>query len=466
MTMRPLDAGLRMDAPAGSGPRFTFTVQIEGPGRVRSSGGDVDCAVATCTATVAASAVTLLAQADAGGMFAGWSGACSGTQPTCGFEVPAQAASPLVVIARFQGRGDTLWTTRLESPTSFPIAFQAMGESLVAMGNFADAMTVGGTTVRSRGSFDVYLARFTRQGGLEWLRGLGGPGEDRAEDLATNGRDGILASLVVAGVGDVGNGPVGMAGSNNSLLVKHDGQGRHVWTNQDNHYWSLAWLGDRYAAGSNSSIALFDDGGRRLGEDAPWAGQHAWMVQRMPDAGFVAAGWYYGSATVAGRSLVSGGGDDPLIVRYAPSKAVVWVADTLRGPGHDSAQVDLVVDQRGDLYVTGLTYNGITIGARSYPGIRGMWLAKLGGADGRPIWSRAFTGSVNALAVAGDDLLVAGASLDLDGAGAPDHVVARLSGATGDPIWINPRTPNMQRLVVSNGRLFAAGTEAVAELIP
>jgi hypothetical protein len=474
-----VDAGLRpTDAPAGpavgdpgAGARFTFELSIDGPGRVRSAAGDVDCVNPACTVSVTGRSVTLLAEPEKGARFGGWSGGCSGREPTCTFDLPGQPTGPVVITARFLGRGDALWSTQLDSPVHYVDGLQVAGDALVLSGNFKGTLAAQGITVSSRGDRDVFLARFTMTGALDWLRGFGGPAEDRTDDMATNGRDGILASFVSGGVGDFGNGPIGREGVSTSLLAAFDGQGRHVWTSSgtrpttdETHYWSLAWLGDRYAAGGNSGITVLDELGRQVGEDAPWGGLHAWMMERTPDGGFVVAGWYFETAIVGGRRIVSGGGDDPLVVRYAPSKAVVWVADTLRGPGADSAQVDLIVDERGDVYVIGQVENGITIGSRSYPGVRGDWVAKLAAADGRPLWSRVFSGSLNALATSGGDLFLAGTNLDLDGTAAPE-LVARLSGATGAPIWINTDATRIYRLAASNGRLFSAGTD-LAERIP
>jgi cellulose 1,4-beta-cellobiosidase len=67
------------------GSLYTLTVSKAGAGSgaVRSSTGGIDCGT-TCSAAYGLyTAVTLTAMAAEGSSFAGWSGACSGAQPTC-----------------------------------------------------------------------------------------------------------------------------------------------------------------------------------------------------------------------------------------------------------------------------------------------------------------------------------------------------------------------------------------------
>src|SRR5581483_6480320 len=74
------------------GAVFSLGVTVAGNGAV--NGGGISCSSgATCTADEAAgSTVLLTATPDAGYDFAGWTGACTGTKPTCAVQLTADAA--------------------------------------------------------------------------------------------------------------------------------------------------------------------------------------------------------------------------------------------------------------------------------------------------------------------------------------------------------------------------------------
>jgi hypothetical protein len=69
--------------------RFPLTVSTTGDGRVTSAPAGIDCGTACSASYDASTLVTLTAASGAGYVFDGWSGACSGTAPTCGVNVIA-----------------------------------------------------------------------------------------------------------------------------------------------------------------------------------------------------------------------------------------------------------------------------------------------------------------------------------------------------------------------------------------
>ena len=74
------------------------SIEGSGAGTVTSTPARLDCGT-TCAALFAVgSTVTLTAEADSASTFAGWSGACSGTDPVCSFPV----SSPTDVVATFE----------------------------------------------------------------------------------------------------------------------------------------------------------------------------------------------------------------------------------------------------------------------------------------------------------------------------------------------------------------------------
>ena len=77
----------------GGGSALTLKVATSNPGTVTSNVGGINCG-SVCQANYAAgTSVTLTATPPAGKSFLGWSGACTGTAPTCALTVNASLST-------------------------------------------------------------------------------------------------------------------------------------------------------------------------------------------------------------------------------------------------------------------------------------------------------------------------------------------------------------------------------------
>jgi hypothetical protein len=432
-------------------PRFELLVTITGPGSVRA--GDQVCSD-SCMVIGGERLITLTAQPNQNAVFVSWSGACSGTTPSCSFP----AARDQTVSATFRARGDARWTRSLGGN---PTALAAGGGTLVVAGFFRDDIHIGETPLSSRGEEDAFLARFSSEGSFEWVRSFGGRGSD--EFLAAILDPG--GDTVAIGFGqndaDFGNGRIGGPEGEVRVIGRYDRNGQLLWRGAPSSVKALAPLGGRYVTSGFGQAEIFDDRGRSMGGPFDWGGVDVTASATTADGGFIIAGWFYEMTTVGGRMLTSAGSDDPLIVRYGPSRNVVWLS-TFRGPGIDGTEYQMAIDARGDVYVVlRVGAAGIVVGDRNHGGT-GSCLVKLGGSDGRPLWSRMFAdGFLSGVAAFEGDVIVSGA-IEIGG----DNVdLARLVGATGEPVWLHRSGSYYSRLAVSNGRLYGAG-ERLAEIQP
>ena len=93
---------LALAACGGGTSNHTLSVTAAGPGSVTSQPSGIACRAATCPGGFAAnSSVTLTAHPDAAASFSGWSGACTGSSPTCTVSLAADAQAT----ATFVGAG-------------------------------------------------------------------------------------------------------------------------------------------------------------------------------------------------------------------------------------------------------------------------------------------------------------------------------------------------------------------------
>jgi len=87
MVSRALAVAIVLGACGGGGGGnnnmpHTVTVDVVGPGSVTSTPVGIDCPSSGCTGTFT-DHVTLYAQPDNGATFVGWSGGCTGADPSC-----------------------------------------------------------------------------------------------------------------------------------------------------------------------------------------------------------------------------------------------------------------------------------------------------------------------------------------------------------------------------------------------
>ncbi|MEM1314178.1 MAG: hypothetical protein AAGI51_06475, partial [Pseudomonadota bacterium] len=83
------------------------------------------------------------------------------------------------------------------------ISIDPEGNTVVS-GIFRGAFDIAGETLRSRGAGDIFIASFSPEGALRWLRHAGSPGEDNTFDLTTDGAGDIYLSGWFSGTIELG----------------------------------------------------------------------------------------------------------------------------------------------------------------------------------------------------------------------------------------------------------------------
>lgn len=166
----------------------------------------------------------------------------------------------------------------------------------------------------------------------------------------------------------------------------------------------------------------------------------------------VAVGWFTQTVSIGGRSLASAGSNDAFVAKLdAATGNAVWLV-RLGGADLDAAH-GVAVDAAGDVYAVGAFAGSMTVGTSTLTSAGGndVFVVKLAGGNGAPIWSRGFGGTGSdlgrrAVITSAGDVVVAGsfgsssinfggANLTNAGAGLGDVFVARLASANGAHVW-------------------------------
>src|SRR5690606_11102269 len=128
-----------------------------------------------------------------------------------------------VFLVKYTSDGHALWGRRGGGATddvSRAVVVDAAGEVYVA-GRFGQTATFGDTTLVSAGRHDVFLARYSPEGDLRWVRGGGGGGHDGGSGLALDAAGNAYVAGYFSGLASFGALALAGHGGLDALVVKY-----------------------------------------------------------------------------------------------------------------------------------------------------------------------------------------------------------------------------------------------------
>ncbi len=360
--------------------------------------------------------------------------------------------------------------------------------SFVVNGFFLESIVLGQdeqneTTLTSEGSKDIFVARYSRDGMLEWAKSMGGTGQDYSGSIVTFPDNSCIAT------GNFNEEAIfGRDEPNETVLVgegvfhaKYDPDGALVWARKAQGesmagYADIAGYADgsfvttgyttEGTQGSDVYTAKYDPTGenvwfRSAGGEGEEVGSH---VAALPDGSALVFGYVVDDRHTA----VFGKGDanetaldyeyesNVFIAKYNPDGTLAWVKQACGSDDKGLSITDIIADDSGSFVIAGYYAETAVFepgGANEttlQPGLRSGFLAKYN-PDGNLAWARKLgqpsrydEGSAVALRNNGA-ILVAGIFDRLD------------PNIGGDPptdpgtITFDPGGPNETTLVSSSG---------------
>lgn len=135
--------------------------------------------------------------------------------------VPSHGDSDLLLTA-FSSSGQRLWTRTGGGPrVDYGLGVAADGAGNVLLtGEFTDKALIAGTSITSRGSTDIYVAKFDPTGALRWLAQAGGEKGDNAYTIVADTQGNLYLSGNISGPAKFGPHAVSCAGGNDVYLAK------------------------------------------------------------------------------------------------------------------------------------------------------------------------------------------------------------------------------------------------------
>ena len=232
--------------------------------------------------------------------------------------------------------------------------------SVYAAGFFTGIATWDGGTnpdieLTTFSDFDAFVAKYTPEGDLEWVRQAGGVGQDTGRDLAVDADGNVYFVGGFEGTGTFGSVVLESAGSTDAFLVKYDPDGNVIWA-------------------------------RRGGSDQ---GDLAYGVAVTGDGQAHVSGSFRGVALFGALPIQSAGNTDVFVAQYDADGEAVWV----EGLGADGAEFTrgggIGLGPDGSVYLQGSFSNTILVGSDVLvsQGFTDIFVARLD-ADGEAVWGR------------------------------------------------------------------------------
>jgi hypothetical protein len=317
-----------------------------------------------------------------------------------------------VIVGAIPIDGNMIWAKRAGgTSTDHSSSITSLSDnSTVVVGQYYDSSTFGPgepneTTLSSLGNNDIFIARFNRDGELEWAKSVGG--SDSADEDAGYGVTSLSDNSVVItgmfsgsatfGQGEINQTVLTSAGLNDIFIARYDPDGSLAWVKQaggvdnDQCFTLIRVSGDSivscgyfrgsaaFGSGNPNQTILTSAGScdifiAKYNSDGTleWAksagglsDEFPWGITKISSDSIVLAGCFSGTTTfgpgdINQAILTSTGGNDIFIARYNSDGSIAW-AKQAGGLSNDSAYGITSTDD-DSIVVTGNFQNGAVFG--------------------------------------------------------------------------------------------------------
>jgi hypothetical protein len=251
-------------------------------------------------------------------------------------------------VARFNSAGMLQWAqvvTGTGEDNPWSMALDARG-NVYTTGSFTDTVTIGSQPLQSRGDSDGYLVKLDSRGQIQWARQLGGTGRDYMGDVGVDAAGNVYTTGGFVGTMTLGNTTLTSKGATDAFVTKLSSNGDFLWSRSmgsaandwggglavdaaGNTYYTGWFAGPGSFEGQATTAATYTGFLGKLNA----AGNPVWTQVWGNGAG---GGWGYRVALDgAGHIYVAGGFDgtadqDPGAGTFTMTSAGVWDAAVLQ----------------------------------------------------------------------------------------------------------------------------------------
>lgn len=373
-----------------------------------------------------------------------------------------------IFVASYDYSGVFQWAKRFGdagAQAGVDVAVDALGNNYV-IGDFAGTVDFGGGALTSAGNTDVFVVKLDSAGGFVWAKRFGDNTAQNGRGIAVDKDGNVVITGSFNGKIDLGGGSITSAGTTDIFVAKLDTDGNHVWSKtfgdagaQSGKAVDVDLAGNVVVTGDFAGTVDFGGGALTSagGNDVflasfDAAGNHLWS-QRFGDAGAQASGGVAvdsvgnvvitgsaaGKVNFGGGLLTSAGGNDVFVAKFTQAGQHLW-SKFFGSTAADNGR-DVAIDRFDAVLLTGDSAGSINFGggALAGAGSSDVFVVKLD-PMGVHAWSHRYgdAGAQSGASVAVDDsgVLVAGAF-----AGAVNFGPASMTSAGGNDVFVAKLAP-------------------------
>jgi hypothetical protein len=260
-------------------------------------------------------------------------------------------------VAKFTSNGQLLWVRQAGGSggdAGLGIAADASDNCLVT-GYFRSSAAFGATNLSARGESDAFIAKYTQQGDLVWVRQVGGAGIDEGRGIAVGRNHDVWATGDFASSNAFATTNLTLRGVGDIFVARYDPEGQLLWVTS--------------AGGTNTFRA---DSGASIAVDA-WNNSYV-------------CGTFHDYATFGSTNMSSVSQSATFLAKYDSAGSLLWVRQNLATSA--STGIGVALDDRDTVTICGLFVGTVLFGTntlRSFSGQADSFLARYT-SDGDLIW--------------------------------------------------------------------------------
>ncbi|WP_339728357.1 SBBP repeat-containing protein [uncultured Gimesia sp.] len=260
------------------------------------------------------------------------------------------------VLAKYNPEGELLWLQTAggaEIDRGYAVAVDQAGNSYVT-GHFqSPTLQIGNQTLKNRGDYDYFIAKYDPAGKLLWAHSAGGAGYDYGHGIAVTPEGDCYVAGSFAGEVTFGDSQSKNKQGRSLFVAKYDTDGKVLWSklagdgrSQSGHQIAVDQTGNCYVCGFITGLVELD--GQMVGTNT--------KVQ------------------------------DIALIKLSPTGKLVW--STNSGGQANGLSTGVAVDAQGNCYLTGMFKNEAKFGKVTLKskGAYDIFVARIN-ANGTPAWA-------------------------------------------------------------------------------